>query len=161
MALPSVYTLAPDFTLPDQNGTPHTLSKCRGKWVLVYFYPKDGTISCVAQACAIRDADPDFAKLDAIVFGVSADTVESHKKLAEKYGLAFPLLADEDKKVVREYGVLVQKNFLGRVYEDIDRTSFLVDPFGKIAKVYEHVKAAQHADMVLADLNAFYDRVHG
>jgi peroxiredoxin Q/BCP len=153
MALPKEGTLAPDFTLLDQDGVSHTLSKQKGKWVLVYFYPKDDTAGCTAQACAIRDADEDFSKLGAVVLGVSADSVASHKKFEEKYGLTFPLLADEDKKVIKKYGVWGKKKFMGREYEGILRTSFLVAPDGKIAKVYEKVQAAKHADMVLADLN--------
>ncbi len=143
---------APDFTLPDQDGVQHTLSAYRGKWVLIYFYPKDDTPGCTKQACAIRDADPDFKKLDAVVLGVSADSVKSHMKFAQKYGLAFPLLADEDKTIVNTYGVWGPKKFMGREYEGIKRTSFLVAPDGKIAKVYENVKADAHADEVLTDL---------
>ncbi len=154
MSLPSTLTIAPDFKLPDQDGKVHSLASYRGKWVLIYFYPKDDTAGCTAQACAIRDADPDFAKLDAVVLGISGDTVASHKKFADKYALAFPLLADADKTVINTYGVWGKKKFMGREYEGIMRTSFLVDPYGKIAKVYENVRAAQHAEMVLADLNA-------
>lgn len=153
MAKPKAGTKAPDFTLPDQDGKMHTLSAYQGKWVLLYFYPKDDTPGCTAQACAIRDAEPDFKKLKAVVLGISVDTVKSHKKFAEKYGLPFTLLADEDKKVVKKYGVWGLKKFMGREYEGVMRTSFLVDPEGKIARVYENVKAAQHAEMVLADLN--------
>lgn len=152
MAVPLPGAVAPDFTLKDQDGNEHTLSKYRGKWTLIYFYPKDDTAGCTKQACAIRDADPDFDKLDAVVLGISADSVKSHKKFAEKYSLAFPLLADEDKKVINAYGVWGLKKFMGREYEGIMRTSFLVNPEGKIAKVYERVQAAKHADMVLADL---------
>lgn len=152
--MPTEGTTAPDFTLPDQNGKEHTLSSYRGKWVLVYFYPKDDTTGCTKQACAIRDADEDFSKLDAVVLGISADSVKSHKKFEEKYGLNFTILADEDKKVVNAYGVWGLKKFMGKEYEGIKRTSFLIAPDGTIAKVYENVKAAEHADMVLADLKA-------
>ncbi len=147
MAIPKAGTLAKDFTLLDQDGKLHTLSKYKGKWVLIYFYPKDDTTGCTKQACAIRDADPDFKKLKTVVLGISGDSVKSHKKFEEKYGLTFPLLADEDKKVIKKYGVWGKKKFMG-----ILRTSFLIDPKGKIAKVYEKVKAAEHADTVLADL---------
>jgi len=152
MSLPTVGTLAPDFTLLDQEGVSHKLSNYKGKWVLIYFYPKDDTPGCTKQACAIRDADPDFKKLKAVVLGISCDSVKSHKKFVEKYGLTFPLLADEDKSVVNTYGVWGKKKFMGREYDGIFRTSFLIDPDGKIAKVYESVKADTHADMVLADL---------
>lgn len=152
MAVPKVGTKAPDFTLPDQDRKPHTLSQYKGNWVLIYFYPKDDTPGCTTQACAIRDAEPDFKKLKATVLGISADSVKSHKKFEEKYGLPFTLLADEDKKVVSKYGVWGRKKFMGREYDGIFRTSFLVDPEGKIANVYENVKPTEHADMVLADL---------
>lgn len=154
MPLPKEGTNAPDFTLPDQDGKEHALSKYRGQWVLIYFYPKDDTPGCTAQACAIRDAEPDFKKLKAVVLGISADSVKSHKKFVEKYGLPFTILADEDKKVVNAYGVWGRKKFMGREYDGIFRTSFLVSPEGKIAKVYENVKPAEHADMVLKDLTA-------
>ena len=152
--MPTVGSVAPDFTLADQDGVEHTLSSYQGAWVLIYFYPKDDTPGCTKQACALRDADPDFTKLDAVVLGISVDSVKSHKKFTEKYGLAFPLLADEDKKVVNRYGVWGVKKFMGREYQGIKRTSFLIDPNGKIAKVYENVKAVEHAPMVLADLAA-------
>ncbi len=154
MPLPNAGKPAPDFTLPDQDGKSHTLSDYRGKWVLIYFYPKDDTTGCTAQACAIRDAEPDFKKLKTVVFGISADSGKSHRKFADKYELPFTLLADEDKKVIKKYGVWGKKKFMGREYEGILRTSFLVDPDGKIAKVYEKVKPAEHADAVLTDLKA-------
>ncbi|MGE5541160.1 MAG: thioredoxin-dependent thiol peroxidase [Bacillota bacterium] len=155
MGFPRVGTAAPDFTLLDQDGKEHRLSAYRGKWVLIYFYPKDDTPGCTKEACAIRDADPDFSTLDAVVLGISADSVKSHKKFAEKYELTFPLLADEDKTVINAYGVWGLKKFMGREYEGILRTSFLVDPNGKIAYVYEKVKPEQHAAEVIADLKEF------
>lgn len=152
MPLPG--TAAPDFTLFDQAGVSHTLSQYRGKSVLIYFYPKDDTTGCTKQACALRDAHPDFAKLDAVVLGISADSAASHKKFAEKYDLPFTLLADEDKKVVNAYGVWGKKKFMGREYDGIFRTSFLIGPDGAILKVYEKVKPERHAEEVLADLAA-------
>jgi peroxiredoxin Q/BCP len=149
---PKVGDVAPDFRLPSTRGRELTLKQNRGKDVILYFYPKDDTPGCTAQACALRDSDPDFAMLDAVVLGVSADTVASHKKFAQKYGLSFPLLADVDKRVVHAYGVWGKKKMMGREYEGIRRTSFLIAPDGKIAKVYENVKASEHAAMVLADL---------
>ncbi len=146
--------LAPDFTLPDQEGKSHTLSDYQGKWVLVYFYPKDDTPGCTKEACVLRDAVPDFKKLKAVVFGISADSVKSHKKFAEKYELPFTLLADENKKVIKKYGVWGLKKFMGREYEGIFRTSFLIDPGGRVAKVYEKVRPDIHADEVLNDLKA-------
>jgi len=153
--IPKTGTIAPDFTLPDQSGRSHTLSSYQGKWVLLYFYPKDDTPGCTKEACAIRDADPDLSSFGAVVLGVSADSVSSHKKFAEKYHLMFPLLADENKEVVNAYGVWGAKKFMGREYEGIMRTSFLINPEGVIAKVYEGVKPETHATEVLADLKVF------
>ncbi len=152
MALPAVGSVAPKFSLLDQDGVEHLLKSYLGKWVLIYFYPKDDTPGCTKQACALRDADPDFQKLDTVLLGISCDSVKSHKKFVEKYGLTFPLLADEDKAVVNAYGVWGPKKFMGRDYEGILRTSFLIDPKGKIAKVYEKVKPELHAEEVLEDL---------
>lgn len=154
MAIPSTGSDAPDFTLRDQDGVSHSLSAQKGKWVLVYFYPKDDTPGCTKEACAIRDSLPDLRALDALVYGISTDSVASHKKFAEKYGLPFTLLSDEDKDAVNAYGVWGLKKFMGREYEGTLRTSFLVDPSGKIAKVYEGVKPEQHAAEVIADLKA-------
>ena len=145
-------TPAPDFTLQDQNGESHTLSTHKGKWVLLYFYPKDNTPGCTKQACVLRDADPDFKELNAVIYGISVDSVAAHKKFVEKYGLTFPLLADVDKKVVTTYGVWGQKKFMGHTYEGISRSSYLINPEGIIAKVYEKVKPANHASEVLVDL---------
>lgn len=145
---------APEFELEDQDGKVQKLSDYRGKHVLLYFYPKDDTPGCTKEACVLRDALPDFKKLDAEVFGISADTVKSHKKFAEKYGLPFTLLADPEKKVVNAYGMWGKKKFMGREYEGVFRTSFLISPDGTVAKVYENVKPEKHAEEVLADLNA-------
>ncbi len=152
--MPEIGQSAPDFTLPDQDGKPRTLSDYRGKHVLLYFYPKDDTTGCTREACAIRDAHPDFKKLDAVVFGISADSVASHKKFAEKYGLPFTLLADVEKKAIQAYGVWGRKKFMGREYDGIFRTSFLIDPDGTIKHVYEKVKPLTHAAEVLIDLKA-------
>jgi thioredoxin-dependent peroxiredoxin len=119
---------APDFTLPDQDGVMHTLSDYQGKWVLLYFYPKDDSSGCTKEACGIRDAFPHFEKLNVRVLGVSVDSVASHKKFAEKYKLPFTLLADEHKKVVNAYRVWAAKEFMGREYDGILRTSFLIIP---------------------------------
>ncbi len=146
---------APDFSLNDQNGNEHTLSQYEGKWVLLYFYPKDDTPGCTKEACSLRDAMPDFKKLDAIVLGISCDTEKSHKKFVEKYTLPFTLLADTDKKVVKLYDVWGQKKFMGREYDGIFRTSFLIDPAGSIAKMYENVKPELHAQEVVNDLQGF------
>lgn len=145
--------LAPNFSLPDQKSKEHKLSDHKGCWVLVYFYPKDDTPSCTKEACSIRDNLPQFKKLEAKVFGINVNSVKSHKKFAEKYKLPFTLLADEDKVIVKKYGVWVKKKFMGREYMGTMRTSFLIDPNGKIAKIYEKVNPEVHAQEVLNDLN--------
>jgi peroxiredoxin Q/BCP len=144
--------LAIDFVLPDQNGKLHKLSDYKGKWILLYFYPKDDTPGCTKEACVIRDAFPNFKKLKAIVFGISVDSIESHKKFAQKYNLPFTLLSDEKKEVVKKYGVWGKKIFMGRSYMGTKRTSFLINPEFKIVKIYENVKPEIHADEVLNDL---------
>lgn len=147
-----VNQLAPDFDLLDQASTKHKLSDYKGQLILLYFYPKDDTPGCTKEACQIRDNFPAFNKLKAKVFGVSVDSVKSHKKFAEKYKLPFVLLADEKKEVVKKYGVWGKKKFMGREYEGTRRTSFLINPKGKIVKIYENVKPEIHADEVLKDL---------
>jgi thioredoxin-dependent peroxiredoxin len=149
------HTLAPDFSLNDQNGKVHTLSEYRGKWVLIYFYPKDNTPGCTKQACALRDAFTEFAQYNAVVLGVSTDTEKSHKKFEEKFTLPFTLLADIEKKVVHAYEVWAPKKFMGREYLGTQRNSFLINPEGVIIKVYEKVKPEIHAEEVLQDLKKF------
>ncbi len=153
MAHPTIDRSAPDFSLPDQNGKVHTLSDYRGKWVLMYFYPKDDTPGCTKESCVLRDAFPELQKLDCVVFGISADSEKSHKKFEEKYKLPFTLLSDSLKQVVGLYGVWGKKKFMGREFEGILRTSFLIDPKGILRKVYENVKPPKHADDVLQDLH--------
>jgi len=152
--MPNVGERAPEFTLPDQDGQERSLADYRGGFVLLYFYPKDGTPGCTAQACAIRDRFSDFAARGAAVLGVSVDSAASHRKFADKHKLPFTLLSDEEKTVVRRYGVWRKKKFMGKEFDGIVRTSFLIDPEGKIAKVYERVKPATHAEEVLADIEA-------
>ena len=146
--------MAPDFELPDQNGKLHKLSDYRGKTVLLYFYPKDDTPGCTKEACSIRDSQSNFKNLTTVVLGVSVDSVESHKKFAEKYGLPFPLLSDEKKEVVKLYGVWGKKEAAGLKHQELGtlRSSFLIDPEGKIAKIYEKVKPEIHAEEVLEDV---------
>lgn len=152
MPIPSTNTSAPDFTLFDQDGKEHALSSYRSRWVLIYFYPKDDTPGCTKEACAIRDSFPAFDASKAVVLGISPDSVKSHKKFAEKYELPFRLLADEGHVIADTYGVWGRKKFMGREYDGVMRTSFLINPEGKIAKVYESVKPEQHATEVLKDL---------
>lgn len=148
---------APNFTLPDQNGVTHSLYDYRGEWVLLYFYPKDNTPGCTTESCALRDAFPMLEEKGCVVLGVSTDSVQSHKKFEEKYQLPFPLLADTEKELVKCYGVWSPKKFMGREFLGTLRTSFLINPAGKIAKIYEKVKPAIHADEVLADLSAYVE----
>lgn len=144
--------LAPDFALPDQKGEVRRLSDFRGQWVVLYFYPKDNTPGCTKEACGFRDLFPKFQRRKIVVIGISTDSVRSHEKFAEKYDLPFLLLADEEKAVVRAYGVWGQKSFMGRTTMGTHRTSFLVDPEGRIAKIYERVRPETHAEEVFRDL---------
>ncbi len=144
--------VAPDFSLPDQDGREHTLHDYKGKWILIYFYPKDDTPGCMIEACSLRDNLPHFASQKAVILGISTDSSASHKKFAEKHTLPFTLLADEEKKVVNTYDVWHPKKFMGREYLGVLRTSFLINPDGKIAKIYEGVKPDRHAEEVLKDI---------
>ena len=148
-------SMAPVFSLPDQDGKIRSLTDYRGEWVLVYFYPKDDTAGCTKEACSMRDNLPKFDTAKAAVLGISADSVESHKQFAEKYKLPFPLLADEHKDAIHAYGVWKEKDIMGKKYFGIVRTSFLIDPYGKIAKIYEDVEPERHAREVLEDIGAY------
>jgi peroxiredoxin Q/BCP len=150
-AVPAVGTPAPAFKLQDQAGKWHSLSDYRGKWVAMYFYPKDDTPGCTTQACGFRDNIFAFNKEGAVILGVSVDEVASHKEFAEKHSLPFTLLADADKNVARQYGVL--KTYMG-VMEMARRDTFIIDPQGRIAKHYESVDPEGHSQVVLADIKA-------
>ena len=142
---------APDFTLPSSDGGEVTLSEFKGKEsVVLYFYPKDDTPGCTKEACYFRDLRKKFQAAGAEIFGVSFDTIESHDKFIKKYKLSFPLLADEDKTVAKQYGVYKQKSFMGNSYMGIERTTFLIDKNQKIAKIFPKVKVEGHADEVLS-----------
>lgn len=150
-----VGSIAPDFKLPDQNGHVHKLLDFRGKKVLLYFYPKDNTPGCTVEACQIRDNYQKFQKINAVVLGISADSVTSHQNFSDKYRLPFTLLSDVAKEVVKKYGVYKPKKFMGRQFLGIVRTSFLIGQDGRIEKIYENVKPAIHAQEVIADLTNF------
>lgn len=150
----SVGDKAPDFSLTDQDGSVHSLKEHAGKWLLIYFYPKDDTPGCTTEACSIRDHWAEFEKAGLTVLGVSTDSLKSHEKFAIKYKLPFPLLADEEKKMVEAYGVWGKKKFMGREYLGTKRWSFLVNPKGIIKKIYEDVKPQEHVGQVLADYRA-------
>jgi peroxiredoxin Q/BCP len=140
---------APDFTLQASNGKTISLSDYRGKNVVLYFYPKDMTPGCTTEACDFRDYHPEFSKLNTVVLGISPDDVKSHDKFTAKYELPFPLLADTEHKVAEAYGVWVLKKMYGREYMGIERTTFVIDPDGKIAKVWPKVKVTGHVQEVL------------
>lgn len=146
--LPTVGAPAPDFTVPTDAGTPLTLSSLRGRPVVLYFYPKDDTSGCTTEACEFRDLFPRFATADAVVLGISPDSPASHVKFKAKYGLPFTLLADTDHQVAEAYGVWREKSMYGRKYMGVDRTTFLVDRDGRLARVFEKVKPAGHAEAV-------------
>jgi peroxiredoxin Q/BCP len=143
---------APDFELPDQNGGTVRLSDLRGRPVVLYFYPKADTPGCTVQACGVRDRRADYERAGAVVLGVSPDPVKRVKKFDDKYGLDFPLLADEDHSVAEAYGTWVEKRNYGKTYMGVARTTFVIDADGNIATVLEKVKPAEHDDDVLAAL---------
>ena len=141
----SVGSIAPDFTLPDQDETLHTLKDYRGHWVVLYFYPKDDTPGCTKEACNFRDEKGRLEELGAVVLGVSADDVKSHKKFQGKYGLNFPLLSNPEKDMIQAYGAWGLKTFMGKQYEGVFRYTYLIDPSGRIARVWDKVKPDEHA----------------
>lgn len=145
---------APDFTLNDENGVAHSLSDYRGKPVVLYFYPKDDTPGCTTEACNFRDDYSAYIGSGVVILGVSPDTVKSHAKFKSKYNLPFTLLADEDHHVCELYGVWGRKKMMGREYDGVLRTTFLIGPDGKIVKVFENVKPAEHSAQVLAAVGA-------
>jgi thioredoxin-dependent peroxiredoxin len=145
---------APDFTLDNQDGESVSLSDHRGRWVVLYFYPKADTPGCTTQACGVRDRGREYAKADAVVLGVSPDSVAKLKKFADKYGLPFTLLADTDHAVAESYGVWVQKSMYGRSYWGNSRTTFIIDRDGVVAHVIPKVTPKTHDDEVLAALAA-------
>jgi thioredoxin-dependent peroxiredoxin len=145
---------APDFELPSDTGETVKLSGLRGKPVVLYFYPKDDTPGCTAQACGIRDVYGEFERAGAVVLGVSPDDEASHVKFKEKYGLPFTLLADADHAVAEQYGVWGEKSYAGRTYMGVSRSTFVIAADGTVAKVMHNVKPATHADDVLAALGS-------
>ena len=144
--------LAPPFSTLAQDGSAIALKHFQGRYVILYFYPKDDTPGCTREACAFRDAFFEFKKKDAVILGVSTNSAKSHKKFAEKYQLPFLLLADEDKAIVQAYGVWGQKSFLGRSYMGTHRVTFLIGPDGRIQRIWPSVKPQEHAREVLAAL---------
>jgi len=135
---------APAITLNDQDGKKVSLNDFKGKNIILYFYPKDNTSGCTLEACNFRDDFPKLGNMKAIILGVSPDSVESHKKFAEKYNLPFRLLSDEKKSVLKEYGVWKEKSMYGRKYMGVERSTFVIDETGKIRKIFRKVKVADH-----------------
>lgn len=145
-----------DFLLPDQNGNMHLLADYRGKWVVVYFYPKDDTPGCTKEACGFRDSYLEFTKRNVVIIGISKDSVASHKKFADKYNLTFHLLSDLDHAVMEKFGAWRTKKFMGREFLGTIRNSYLIDPDGNIVKTYERVNPLTHPTELLKDL----DKLH-
>jgi thioredoxin-dependent peroxiredoxin len=145
---------APDFELTSDSGERVRLSQFRGRPVVLYFYPKDDTPGCTAQACGIRDTYEDFEQSGAVVLGVSPDEESSHVKFKQKYGLPFTLLADPEHEVADEYGVWGERKYMGKTYWGVERSTFLIDENGRVSKVMRRVKPDTHADQVLAALAA-------
>ncbi len=149
---PTVGTKAPEFTLPDDQNNTVALKNLRGKKVILYFYPKDETPGCTREACDFRDSFDQFKKKNALIFGVSKDSVTSHQKFKNNHSLPFALLADETGAVCEQYGVWVEKNMMGKKYMGIERTTFLIDENGKISHVWPKVKVDGHVTELLETL---------
>jgi thioredoxin-dependent peroxiredoxin len=144
---------SPDFNLPDQEGNLHTLKDYSGKWLVLYFYPKDDTAGCTAEACSFRDERELIAELGGTeIVGISKDSVSSHKKFADKYNLNFTILADPEHKVIEAYDSWKPQKFMGREYLGTKRNTFIIDPNGNIAKKYEGVNPKTHAGQIISDL---------
>lgn len=144
---------APAFTLKNDADGDVSLKDFKGKFVVLYFYPKDDTPGCTKEACEFRDLEKKFKNKNAVILGVSADPVTAHVKFKEKYGLPFQLLSDPSKKMIEAYGVWKEKSMYGKKYMGIERTTFLIDPEGKIQKIFPKVKVDGHVEEVLASLN--------
>lgn len=153
MPMPREGERAPEWTGPDEQGTTRSLADYKGRWLLLYFYPKDSTPGCTIEACTLRDQFQDFQSIGAEVVGVSPDSVASHLRFKEAYELPFTLIADTEKKIVAAYGVWGEKRMMGKTYMGTHRTSFLIDPEGIVRKVYEKVKPPVHAAEVIEDLH--------
>jgi peroxiredoxin Q/BCP len=145
---------APDFALPDENETIRRLSDFRGRSIVLYFYPKDDTPGCTTEACNFRDNFSAYVNADVVILGVSPDSPKSHGKFKDKFTLPFPLLSDDEHKVCNQYGVWGPKKFLGREFEGVLRTTFLIDSHGRIVKVFENVKPTEHSAEVLTAIKS-------
>jgi len=154
MPIPQEGKKAPDFYVPASTGENIALKDLKGKNVVVYFYPKDDTPGCTVEACGLRDSFKEIEKLNAVILGVSPDSVKSHGKFITKFQLPFTLLADEDKKMCQDYGVWVEKSMYGKKYMGVARTTFIIDKNGIIAKVFEKVKPEGHNQEIIDSLKA-------
>lgn len=143
---------APPFNLIDQDGEKHSLKEYKGKKVVLYFYPKDDTPGCTTEACSFRDEKKEFEKKNTVIFGVSADTASSHQKFSAKHGLTFPLLVDEGKEVIKAYGAWGPKKFMGKEFEGIIRSTFVIDKEGIIQKIFRNVRVDGHIEEVFNSL---------
>ena len=152
MSIPSTGDLAPEIALADETGTIHRLAGRQGRWTIVYFYPKDDTPGCTVESCQFRDTDAEFRAGGADVWGISPDGAASHRRFREKFDLPFTLLSDEDHSVAERYGAWQLKSMYGKEYMGIQRSTFLVDPDGRIARAWPRVTADGHAAEVLAAL---------
>jgi len=144
--------VAPDFELQDQTGKKHSLKMYKGKKIVLYFYPRDDTPGCTVEACSIRDNYSAFKKAGIVVLGVSADSLESHKKFVDKYELPFTILSDPRHAALEKYGVWIKKNLYGKIMMGIARMTFIIDEKGNIQNIYPKVKPAEHAKEILEDL---------
>jgi len=144
---------APDFSLPDATKQIHSLADYAGKWLVLYFYPKDDTPGCTTEACGFRDAFAEYAKRSVSILGISKDTTGSHQRFAQKFELNFPLLSDKSTETIQAYGAWGQKRFMGRDFMGIIRTTFLINPAGEIVKTYVGMDTAVHASEILADID--------
>jgi peroxiredoxin Q/BCP len=144
---------APDFKLPDDKGNEVSLSSFKGKKVVLYFYPKDNTPGCTKEACGFRDSFPEFENVNAVILGVSGDSVASHQKFKNKHELPFTLLSDENKEIIEKYGVLKEKSMFGKTFMGIERTTVVIDENGNVQKIFPKVKVNGHVEEVLQEVN--------
>jgi len=153
--------MVPDFCLPNQDEEEICFRDIKGGWIVLYFYPKDNTPGCTTQACAFTEAEPEFLDLRARILGVSPDSPAKHRKFIEKKGLSITLLADEDKSLAQQFGVWQLKKFMGKEYMGIVRSTFIIDPTGKVVKVWEKVRVKGHVDAVKEALIALQEAYEG
>lgn len=143
---------APYFSLPDQDGKDHTLDDYKGKWLILFFYPKDNTPGCTKEVCSFRDISHELQEKNILIVGISKDSVSSHKKFYDKHSLSFPLLSDQSTSIIKSYGSWGIKKFMGREFEGIMRNTFLINPEGEIVKQYEKVNPLFHSNDILSDI---------